>query len=101
MATGYREPGTGYRSPGLGYRGGAAGPPPPIPPSPGEIVPLPPEHPLYRVVITDRTGFALAELSVRNLQFSYVLNAPGAVSFTMPVHEVTRDILSPGEREVH
>lgn len=101
MTTGYRAPGVGYRDP-LPYRGVAVIPPPP-PPDPGPLVPLPPDHPLYRVVITDRSGFGLAEVPARNLVYSYVLNSPGACSFTVPVlaPEATPEILSPGEREIH
>jgi hypothetical protein len=62
-----------------------------------EFIPIPPEVHVYRVVIADRFGVPLDEVPAKNLQFSYILDSPGSVSFRLPLRhfKTTYDTLQP------
>ena len=59
--------------------------------------------PEYRVVVAGLGAAAIAEVPAKGLQFSYVLNSPGSISFTLPLrHELcTPEVLTPGIRELY
>ena len=44
----------------------------------------------------------MAEVPAKNLAFSYILNSPGAISFTLPYFHptATMDLLAEGQREL-
>lgn len=56
----------------------------------------------YRVVIAGLDGGAYDEVPAKNLQFTYVLNKPGSIGFTLPLrHPKTNPTtLAPGKREI-
>lgn len=79
-------------------------PPPVPPPLPGpqpEPTPFPAGE--YKVVIADLLGNPLEEVPALNVNFSYILNAPGSCSFSLHTREpkCTKAILYPGQRVIH
>jgi len=56
----------------------------------------------YRVVVNDLSGTALEEIQTSNLQYSFILNGPGAVSFVCNPRDkkVTSSLIQPGAREI-
>lgn len=57
----------------------------------------------YRVVVADLDGTPMDELPAQNLQYSYSLDGPGSINFTVPIlhSKSTLELLDPGARELH